>query len=81
MWLKQMWYSCTHHELCKCIELENILSEITQSQEDKLGNILTYRWIVAIKYRITMVQSTDPKNESNKECPRADALTLIKKRK
>ena len=29
--------------------------------------ILTYRWILAVKYRITMLKSTDSKNLSNKE--------------
>jgi hypothetical protein len=31
--------------------------------------VFTYKWILAIKYRITMVQSTDPKKLRNKEDP------------
>jgi hypothetical protein len=35
--------------------------------------MLTYKWILAIEYRITMLQSTDPKMLSNKEGSRDDA--------
>jgi len=35
--------------------------------------MLTYKWILAIKYRIMMLQSTDPKKLNNKEDPRKDA--------
>jgi hypothetical protein len=34
---------------------------------------LTYKWILAIMYRITMLQSTNPKNLSNKEGSRKAA--------
>lgn len=37
-----------------------ILSEITQTQKDKHG-ILTYKWLLATKYRITILQTTDMK--------------------
>ena len=36
-------------------------------------NVLPYKWTIAIKNRITMLQSTDPKKPNNKEGPREDA--------
>ena len=49
----------------KWMELENvILSEVIQFQKV---------WILVIKYRITRVQSIDPKMLSNKECPRENS--------
>lgn len=55
-------------------ELQNvILSEVTQIQEET-WNVITYKWtILAIKYRITMLQSPDPKKVSNKKNPGEDA--------
>jgi hypothetical protein len=41
--------------------------------ETQTWYVLTYQWILVIKYRITMLQSTDPKRLSNKEGPRGDA--------
>ena len=41
--------------------------------ESHAWNVLTYKWIFTIKYRITMLQSTDLKMLSNKEGPREDA--------
>ena len=35
--------------------------------------VLTYKWMLAIKYRITMLQSTDPKKLSSQEGPKEDA--------
>ena len=35
--------------------------------------VLTYKWILAIKYRITILQSIDPKKPNNKKGPRKDA--------
>ena len=35
--------------------------------------VLTYKWTLAIKCRITMLQSTDPKKLDNKEVPREEA--------
>jgi hypothetical protein len=43
------------------------MSEVAQSKKDMHGVYSTYNWILAIKYRITMLQSTDPKKLSNKE--------------
>ena len=40
----------------KWIELENILSEVTQTQKD------TYKWILVIKCRITILQCTDQRS-------------------
>ena len=55
------------------MELENIiLSEVAPIQKDT-WYILTYKWTLAIKYRTTTLQSTDPKKLSNKEGPREDA--------
>ena len=36
--------------------------------------ILTYKWMLALKYRILTLQHTDPKNLNNKEGSREDAL-------
>jgi len=45
----------------KWMELENIiLNEVTQIPKDT-WYVLTYQWILVIKYNITMLQSTDPK--------------------
>jgi hypothetical protein len=35
--------------------------------------VLTNKWALAIKYRITMIQSTDPKKLSYKDGPRKNA--------
>jgi hypothetical protein len=34
--------------------------------------VLTYKWILAVKYRINMLQSIDSKKLSNKEGPREE---------
>ena len=51
------------------MKLENIiLSEITQTQKDTYGvYVLTYNLTLAIKFRITVLKSTDPKKLGNKE--------------
>jgi hypothetical protein len=41
--------------------------------------ILTYKWILAIKYRITMLYSIDPKIPNNKKDPREDARILCRR--
>jgi hypothetical protein len=52
------------------MDLENIiLSEITQSQK-ACCYILSYKWILDIKYRIAMLHSTDPKTLNMEECTR-----------
>lgn len=48
----------------------NILSEETKIQKDTHGII--YKWILAINFRIAMLQYTNPKKLSNKEGPRED---------
>jgi hypothetical protein len=35
--------------------------------------VLTDRWILAIKYRIPMLHSTEPKKQNKKEGPSVDA--------
>jgi hypothetical protein len=35
--------------------------------------VLTYKWILVIKYRVNMLQTTDPKKLSNKQDPRGYA--------
>ena len=40
----------------KCMDLENLmLSKVTQTQKNMHGYVLTYKWILAIKYRIAML--------------------------
>ena len=52
----------------KWMELENIiLSKVTQTQKDKAWHVFRYKLILGIKYRITALQSTDPKILTNKE--------------
>jgi hypothetical protein len=47
----------------KCMKLENIiLSELTQSQKD-MYDMWTYKWTLAIKYRLAMLQSLDWKKK------------------
>jgi hypothetical protein len=54
------------------MELENIiLSEVTQSQKDMHG--VSYKLILAVKYRIPTLHSTDPKKLNKKEGPSKDA--------
>ena len=43
--------------------------------------VLTYKWILAIKCRITMLYSTDTRKLSNKEGPRWECLNLNDKGK
>jgi hypothetical protein len=53
------------------MELENIiLSEVTQTQKDTHG---MYLLILAIRYRISMIFSTDPKNLNKREDTSKDA--------
>ena len=49
-----------------------------QSQKDTQC-ALTYKCILAIKYRIPMLHSTDPKKLNKKEGPSADAWILLKR--
>ena len=56
------------------MELGNIFwNEITQNLKTCIVcYVLTYNWTLAIKYRITMLHSTDP-NKLPRELPREDA--------
>ena len=57
----------------KWMELENIiLSEVTDPKEHT-WYLLTYQWILAINYRMSALNSTDPKKFNNKESPKEDA--------
>jgi hypothetical protein len=47
-----------------------ILGEVAQSQKSMY--MLTYKWLLVIKYRITMLYSTDPV-KLKKEDPSEDA--------
>jgi hypothetical protein len=71
-WVKKMWftytmkyYSASKNEHImkfpgKWMEIENILSEVAHTQGHAWYR-LTYKWLLAIKYGITMIQPTDPK--------------------
>jgi hypothetical protein len=53
------------------MELENIiLSEVTQTPKDVHG--MSCKWILAIKYRIHTLYSTDPNKLTKKEGPSKD---------
>ena len=57
----------------KWIELENIvLSEVTQTQKDVHGNLLTDKWILAKKFRIPMIPFIDHRKHIKKEGPSVD---------
>jgi hypothetical protein len=46
----------------KCMKIENIfLSEVNAIPKEHIWYVLTYKWILAIKYRIPMLHSTDVK--------------------
>jgi hypothetical protein len=61
----------------KWMELEKkiIPSEVTQTQNDRHDMYSLITGYLAIKYKITMLQSTTPpqKEKTNKEDPREDA--------
>ena len=50
---------------------KNRLSKVTQTQKDKY-NVLTHKWLLDIKQRITNLQSITPENLDNKEDPKRD---------
>jgi hypothetical protein len=67
-----------HHEICR--QLDGIGKhhpgpiEPTQTQKDiHTLYILTYKWILTMKYRITMLQTTDTKKLSDKYGRRWDS--------
>jgi hypothetical protein len=41
--------------------------------------LFTYKWILAIKNRISLLQCTDPKKLNNKEGSREDALISLRR--
>lgn len=45
-----------------------------------IWNGLTYRWILVIKYRITMFKASDPQTLSNKKGPMDDVLISLRRR-
>ena len=52
-----------------------ILSKVALMYKDK--HVLPYKWILAIQYRITILQYTDQRKLNNKEDPREDSLRRI----
>jgi hypothetical protein len=61
------------------MQLEKIiLNKVTQTQKDKTSYVLSYNWLLVIKYMITMQQYTDSKKLSNKDGPR-EKIGLTKK--
>ena len=55
------------------MELENILSEVTQSPKHMQVMYALIKWLLAKKYRIPMIHHTDPKKLNKKEGPSKDA--------
>jgi hypothetical protein len=58
------------------MELENILSDITQSQKNTHG-MLTNKWVLAANLRIHNIQFTDHMKFKKKEDLSMDALVLL----
>jgi hypothetical protein len=52
----------------KWMKLENIIPEL----KEHVWYVLTYKWILDIKYRIIMLSSTDQKKPNNKKGIRED---------
>ena len=62
------------------MELENIiLSEVNQTLKDINSMYFTYKWTLAIKYRIPMLYSTDPKKLNKKEDSNKDAGNSLRR--
>ena len=75
-WIKKMWYTYTT-EYCSAVKNQDIINFARQMYETgeyhpEQGNpdskgctwcILTYKWILTLKYRIPMVCSTEAKEE------------------
>ena len=63
----------------KWMELENILSEVTQIQKDMYSHVLTNNWILAKKkqYRIPRIQPTELKKVNRPKGPRENASTHL----
>jgi hypothetical protein len=60
---------------CKWMELENIiLSKVIHA-----WYALTYKWVVAIKYMIPILYSTDPKKTNKKRRPKQGYLNFTQK--
>jgi hypothetical protein len=56
-----------------------ILSEVTQPQKRHAWYVLSYKWILAIKYRIPMLHSTDLKKLNKKESTNDDAWISLRR--
>jgi hypothetical protein len=66
------YYKRSHDFSDKMMEVEIILlSEVTQTSKDM--HVLTNKWILAIKYKIPMLYTTDPRKPNKKESPREKA--------
>ena len=75
---KKQW----HHEICRQME-GTIKYQPKWCNPDPKGHtwyVLTYKWILVIKYRITMLQSTDPKKPNTKEGPRKSGWIFLRRR-
>ena len=79
---KQMWYIYTmeysvmrNNEICMQMHVtrkKNILNEVTQTQKKKTFYILTHKWLLDVKQRITRLEPTTPEKLVNKENPKKD---------
>jgi hypothetical protein len=64
-----------HHEFCKWMELEKYHPEWGKPDPEKhTWYVLTYKWTLAIKYRITDLQ-----NVSNRNSPRKGAWIALRR--
>ena len=63
----------------KWMELENILSEVTQSQKESIWYALTDKWTLTQKLRISKIQFTDHIKLKKKEGQIVDASVLLRR--
>ena len=77
----QVWDWLFHQEICR-------ETDGTKKHHPEWGNsdpkghawhVLSYKWILAIKYSILMLHSPDPKKLNNKEGPREDAWISLRR--
>jgi hypothetical protein len=81
-WIKKIWYiysveynsaiksKDTMNFAGKWMDLEKII--LLSLKRISMVYVLTDKWVLAIKYRIPMLYSTDPKKLNKKEAPRKD---------
>lgn len=63
----------------KWIKLEKIMVSEIPDWEGQTWYVIAYKHILAAKYRITILQSTDPERLRNKEGTRGDAWVSLGK--